>query len=176
MKHKAILIFILLLIHQPLFAAGPAAPVFQGLNLKGDAFNSRQLTGQPIVLSFFASTCAPCRKEMPVLYKLMKDKGKEKNLLFIDPLTEALKFADPDDARKVKTFVRKLSIPEEMVYFDDLGSLTSAFMKMQIFKKANKLAVPIYFPTIVVLDKNHNVVSVLEGEGETFIKEIPKWL
>ncbi|MGH2757868.1 MAG: TlpA disulfide reductase family protein, partial [Actinomycetota bacterium] len=44
-----------------------AAPEFSLESLSGETLTSRQLRGHPVVLNFWASWCAPCREEAPLL-------------------------------------------------------------------------------------------------------------
>ena len=46
---------------------GGPAPEFALGSLSGDTLSSRQLRGHPVVLNFWASWCAPCREEAPLL-------------------------------------------------------------------------------------------------------------
>jgi cytochrome c biogenesis protein CcmG/thiol:disulfide interchange protein DsbE len=57
---------------------GQAAPNFELQSLDGERVSLAQLKGQPVVLNFWASWCAPCRKEMPdfqQVYEQYKDQG-----------------------------------------------------------------------------------------------------
>lgn len=54
------------------------APTFQLKDLDGKLFKLEDQTGKIVVLSFWASYCKPCRKELPELAKIhqeLKDKG-----------------------------------------------------------------------------------------------------
>lgn len=48
----------------------PAAPYFVAPDLAGTAVNLVEYQGRPIILNFWATWCAPCRQEMPVLQEL----------------------------------------------------------------------------------------------------------
>lgn len=74
---------------------GDAAPTFYLPTLNGDKFFLRDFVGTPrefkqtprrhLVLSFFASWCAPCRKEIPELQALRKKyPGDEYEMVLIN--------------------------------------------------------------------------------------------
>ncbi|MGE4323758.1 MAG: TlpA family protein disulfide reductase [Sphingobium sp.] len=63
-------------------AAGPKigapAPVFELTMIDGTKISSAELKGEVVVLNFWATWCAPCRKELPTLdtyYALQKKHG-----------------------------------------------------------------------------------------------------
>jgi len=48
-------------------AHGEPAPAFEAPRLGGGRITLDQFRGRPLVLNFWASTCGPCRREMPLL-------------------------------------------------------------------------------------------------------------
>lgn len=50
--------------------AGALAPTFALLSLEGEWVQLEELRGQPLILNFWATWCAPCRAEMPELEAL----------------------------------------------------------------------------------------------------------
>jgi len=58
--------------------AGKPAPEFRVKSLAGETFDSANLKGKVVLLDFWATWCAPCRKAMPSVEKIhqeFKDKG-----------------------------------------------------------------------------------------------------
>ena len=79
---------------------GRPAPDFTLRDLKGNQVSLSGFRGQPVVLNFWATWCAPCRVEMPYLEEL-HTKYKDQGLVIIGMNTET-------DYMKVKRFAESL--------------------------------------------------------------------
>ena len=55
------------------YAPGTKPPEFTGRTLRGDAVSMSGLRGSVLILNFWASWCAECRPEMPVLEQLHRE-------------------------------------------------------------------------------------------------------
>ncbi|MEI6689311.1 MAG: TlpA disulfide reductase family protein [Thermoleophilia bacterium] len=55
----------------PAFEQGPA-PAVVGTTLTGEPFDLATYRGTPVILNFWASWCAPCRKELPAIAAFAK--------------------------------------------------------------------------------------------------------
>jgi len=53
--------------------AGDRMPDFELVNLYGEPVAFSELSGRPVVLNFWATWCAPCRREMPLLETLWNE-------------------------------------------------------------------------------------------------------
>lgn len=54
---------------------GRTAPDFELATLDGGTFSLQDQRGKPVVLSFWASWCGPCRQELPALAALQKERS-----------------------------------------------------------------------------------------------------
>ena len=63
-------------------AIGRLAPDFELETLDGGRFRLSDWAGHPVVLNFWASWCAPCRREMPVLIRL-QEQYREAGLIIV---------------------------------------------------------------------------------------------
>jgi len=59
------------------YRPGTATPRFSGDTLEGKPLSLADLRGKVVIVNFFASWCAECRPEMPVLEKLHREFAKQ---------------------------------------------------------------------------------------------------
>jgi thiol-disulfide isomerase/thioredoxin len=57
-------------------AAGDAAPTFVGTNREFEPVSLESFGGKVVVISFWASWCPPCLKELPILDGIQRSAGK----------------------------------------------------------------------------------------------------
>jgi thiol-disulfide isomerase/thioredoxin len=115
MRHAALLLA--LACGAPAFGAteGKPAPPFHARLLDGAAFDLADDRGKVVVINVWATWCAPCRQEMPVLdsyYRRHRDQG----LVLL-----ALSMDDPKDAAKVRELTRDYAFSVGLARDADLG-------------------------------------------------------
>lgn len=83
-------------------AAGKAAPTFTLKDINGKSFDlSDRLGKDVVVVNFFATWCAPCQAELPILQRLHESYGG-KGLSVV-----VVSIDDPKSASKVKPLIRE---------------------------------------------------------------------
>ncbi len=121
----------------------PDTPVFDG--------NDRQVRiedfkGKVLVMNFWATWCAPCRKEMPSLDRLaarMEDQG-------VKVIAIA---AGPNPRPGVDRFLAETGIQHLDIYYDP---------KMELMRSFRVFGIPITF----ILDRDGNELARLTGDAE----------
>ncbi|MBA7484192.1 Thiol:disulfide interchange protein TlpA [subsurface metagenome] len=102
-------------------------PSLRLFRLKGGTLELQSLRGKPVLLNFWASWCAACRQELPVLDRLYRGPFRDK--LHVLAVSE-----DRSDRRTVEKFINELGITAIPVFLDphgyaaysDLGNRKSA--------------------------------------------------
>ncbi len=97
-------------------SAGAPAPEFAASRMEdGQPFALTELRGKVVLLSFWASWCGPCRREMPILQKL-EAQYRDQGLSLVTANMD-----DPDArAEVVPAFLEKLGgAPPRVVYPSD---------------------------------------------------------
>ncbi len=99
------------------------APDFSFYDLDGNAVKLSDFFGQPIILHFWASWCAPCREELPLYQELYEKYGQKITFLMIN-LTDGYQETKAD----AQDFLSKSNIMFP-VYFDlDLEGMNSYYV------------------------------------------------
>lgn len=116
----------------PQAETGSLAPEFDLPTLEGDStLSSDELKGKPVVLNFWASWCAPCREEAPLLERTWREYRKD-GVVFVgvnirDSLTDARRFVKEfditypvvrDESQKLADDLGVFGLPETF-FLDD---------------------------------------------------------
>lgn len=88
-----------------------AAPPFSGTTFEGQALNLSEYAGRPVVINFWASWCAPCRTEMPLLNRTARENA-DRGVVFLG-------VAARDNADSARTFLREVSVSYPNIHDTD---------------------------------------------------------
>ena len=94
---------------------GKALPHVDLETLAGDTIATADLVGKPMVVNFWYSTCAPCKKELPAFAAVHAKLGDQVRFVGVDSLP-------PSDNEE--NFARDKGVQYEL-YYDPNGELTS---------------------------------------------------
>jgi peroxiredoxin len=130
---------------------GPA-PAFtlKPLNYDGKEVSSADFKGKPLVLSFFASWCPPCEKQVAELIQIYKDEAP-RGLAMIGAAADAklvVETKPEDEIKDVKEFIKEKNIPYP------LGIATDKIAKDFKFKG---------IPTTIFIDREGKIVKTFYG-------------
>jgi thiol-disulfide isomerase/thioredoxin len=84
--------------------------------LTGDAFSTGDLIGKPLIVNFWYSTCAPCKRELPAFASVHAKYGDQVRFVGVDT------FPPSSDE---ESFARDRGVQYELLYDPD-GELTTA--------------------------------------------------
>ena len=98
----------------PALAGGPdgLAPAFVVRTLDGRTFRLQTQRGNPVILDFWATWCAPCRKSLPHLARLQERHAG-------DGLVVLGLSVDDDDPSAVKRFGEKMGLKLRLAMADE---------------------------------------------------------
>ncbi len=125
---------------------------FKDFHLKDIQINKND--GKIKILNFWATWCAPCRKEMPSLDKFQ---AKNKDIL-VFPIN-----VDKPNKAKTKKFFKDLNIKNLQIYFDDELQLVNQFKLRGV-------------PTTILIDKNGFEFARITGDINFDDKKFIQWL
>lgn len=112
--------------------------------IDGRKIELRSLQGKPLLVTFWATTCATCIKEIPHLIKLYDEFAKEE----FEILAIAMSYDPPN---RVIELSKRKNIPY-LVALDITGSAAKAFGDVQVT------------PGSFLIDVNGNIVQQKSGE------------
>ena len=95
---------------------GRALPHVDIETFDGDAFPTADLVGRPLIINFWYSTCAPCKRELPAFAAIHAKYGDQVRFVGVDTLP-------PSPAEEA--FARDRGVQYELLY-DPNGELTTA--------------------------------------------------
>tara|TARA_Y100000996_G_C22501603_1_gene634662 strand:+ start:336 stop:845 length:510 start_codon:yes stop_codon:yes gene_type:complete len=124
------------------------------IDAKNQQLNLNNYRGKVIILNFWASWCAPCKKEMPSLDLLQSNENLDNLKIF--PIN-----IGQDDLTKASKFFEDLKIKNLELYFDSSITLAKTFALRGI-------------PTSILINKNGlefaRIIGSIDFEDEKFIK------
>jgi thiol-disulfide isomerase/thioredoxin len=115
---------------------------------KGDVTISKAFADKPVMVYVWATWCGPCKEFAPTLNRIAKDYGN------------SVEFMAIAQDEKEKVVAAENRDPHELeVYLDTYGSLS------------NYIETP-SLPTLVVLNKKHEIIWQQQGVGLTTEREL----
>lgn len=154
MRHIILKLLVLLMTVNLFATEAPNNPLpnFNLENNQGAITNSTELSGQVVLLNFWASWCKPCLEEMPLLNKL-HNQYHEASFTVLGVNIEDT--TDSDTFGQVNTFINKKNITFPVLY-DPRKTLVNS-IERDIMNKNMGL------PTSLFIDRNGNVRYLHEG-------------
>jgi len=122
----------------------------------GNKIKIKDYQGKLIIINFWATWCAPCKKEMPSLDKLYKDK-RFKNLKIF-----AVNMEEPNKLKTEKFFI-DLNIKNLEIFFDESLSFVKKFQLRGV-------------PTTVLINKSGKEFARIIGEVDFQDRKFVRWL
>ena len=122
----------------------------------GNEINLNQYNGKLVIINFWATWCAPCKKEMPSLDMLFQDKSFENLQIF------AVNMEQPNTL-KTKKFFTDLNIKKLSIFFDSNLNFVKEFKLKGM-------------PTTVLINKKGEEFARIIGEVNFQNAKFLKWL
>ena len=131
------------------FSSAPkAAPEVKFATLKGEIVSTRDLRGKVTLINFWATSCAPCVKELPGIAAAWK----KYNAQGFETIAVAMEYDPPN---YVKSFTERNQLPFK-VALDARGEIAKAFGAINGDVRV--------VPTSFVIDKQGRVIKSYLGE------------
>jgi len=125
-------------------------------DFSGNEVELKNYLGKLIILNFWATWCAPCKKEMPTLDNLYQDNNFKNLQVFAVNMEQPYKF-------KTKKFFTDLNIQKLEIFFDHNLNFVKEFKLRGV-------------PTTVLINKKGEEFARIIGEVNFQDKKFLKWL
>jgi len=125
-------------------------------DFSGNKINIKNYIGKLVLINFWATWCAPCKKEMPSLDKLYQD-SSFRNLEVL-----AVNMEKPNII-KTKNFFSELNIKKLEIFFDSNLNFVKEFKLRGV-------------PTTILINKRGEEFARIIGEVNFQDKKFIKWL
>lgn len=103
------------------WSVGSLAPEIQLKDLEGNAVRLRDFRGKPVLVNFWATWCAPCRIEMPIMEKKYRAYRESEKFVIL-----AVDVKDDSGVDAVRNFISELSLTFP-VLLDSDGQAETAY-------------------------------------------------
>ena len=125
-------------------------------DFSGNEINLNDYHGKLVIINFWATWCAPCKKEMPSLDRLYQDKNFKNLQVF------AVNMEQPNKL-KTKNFFTDLNIQKLEIFFDQNLNFVKEFKLRGV-------------PTTILINKKSEEFARIIGEVNFQDKKFSKWL
>ena len=125
-------------------------------NFSGNEINLKDYYGKLVIINFWATWCAPCKEEMPLLDNLYQDNNFNNLQVF------AVNIEQPNTL-KTKKFFTKLNIKKLEIFFDQNLNFVKKFKLRGI-------------PTTILINKKSEEFARIIGSTNFQDKQFLKWL
>ena len=125
-------------------------------DFSGNEINLNQYKGKLVIINFWATWCAPCKKEMPSLDKLYQTDSFKNLQVF------AVNMEQPNTL-KTKNFFDNLNIKKFEIFFDSNLNFVKEFKLRGV-------------PTTILINKKGEEFARILGEVNFLDKKFLKWL
>ena len=122
-------------------------------DFEGNTINLKEYKSKIYILNFWATWCAPCKKEMPSLDKLHKNDNIEVFAINVEKKNK----------NKTKKFFKDLDIENLSIYFDTELKLTKSLSLRGL-------------PTSIILNQDKKEVARIIGEVDFNDFDLLNWL
>ena len=125
-------------------------------DFSGNKINLNNYHGKLVIINFWATWCAPCKKEMPSLDRLYQDKNFKNLQVF------AVNMEKPNQL-KTKNFFTNLNIQKLEIFFDENLNFVKEFKLRG-------------FPTTILINKKGEEFARIIGDVNFQDKKFLQWL